>query len=144
MVYKPKDLRVAGVVAEIADRIGGRAGDRTGNVRLAPPDLLTRDGYAWERVHHAAPITDPGEADAFFAALGGWLAILQALGATDFWFDNLIADGSVPRFVDFETAVQPPIGWPDGRPACAVPRGDGATRGRTGPGRDPAAHVPDP
>ena len=119
VVYKPKDLRVAKVVAEIADRIGDRAGDRaddrTGNnVRLASPDPLIRDGYAWERVHHTAPIADPGEADAFFAALGGWLAVLQALGATDFWFDNLIADGPIPRFVDFETAVQPPIGWPDG------------------------------
>ncbi len=105
VVYKPKDLRVARAVAEIAGRID--------DPRLAPPSVLVRDGYAWERMHHAEPIADSGEADAFYRALGGWLALLQALGATDFWFDNLIAEGATPRFIDFETVVQPPPTWLD-------------------------------
>ena len=106
VVYKPKDLRVAVAVGEIADRLTG-----TG---LAPPATLARDGYAWEPVYEAHPIAGRGEADAFYGALGGWLALLQALGGSDFWFDNLIADGAVPRFVDFETAVQPPLVRPAG------------------------------
>ena len=105
VVYKPKDLRVADAVGDLARELGGG---------LAPPDLVTREGYAWERVHAPRRIADAGEADAFFGALGGWLALLQALGGNDFWLDNLIADGATPRFIDFETAVQPPPDWPDG------------------------------
>ena len=125
VVYKPKDLRIAAVVGEIAGRLDGAT--------LAAPALLVRDGYAWEPVFEARPIAGRDEADAFFAALGGWLALLQALNANDFWFDNLIADGAVPRFIDFETAVQPPLSLPDGTPlgeematlAGALPIGTG-------------------
>lgn len=106
VVYKPKDLRVATAVGEIAGRL-----KETG---LAPPAPLIRNGYAWERVYETAPLAGGDDANAFFGALGGWLALLQALGGTDFWFDNLIACGRIPRFVDFETAVQPPPHWPGG------------------------------
>ena len=108
VVYKPKDLRIAAAVGEIAGWLDGAA--------LAAPALLARDGYAWEPVYEAHPIAGRDEADAFFAALGGWLALLQALNANDFWFDNLIADGAAPRFIDFETVVQPPGGWLHGSP----------------------------
>ena len=108
VVYKPKDLRIAAAVGEIAGRLDGAA--------LAAPALLARDGYAWEPVYEAHPLAGRDEADAFFAALGGWLALLQALNANDFWFDNLIADGAAPRFIDFETVVQPPGGWLHGSP----------------------------
>ena len=103
VVYKPKDLRVAPIVGQVAVRTGGHG--------LAPPEMLLRGEYAWEPVHEVTPLSDRGDAEAYFGALGGWLAVLQALGASDFWFDNLIADGRVPRFIDFETAVQPPLDW---------------------------------
>ena len=112
VVYKPKDLRIAAAVGDLARELGGG---------LAPPDPIARDGYAWEPVHAPRPVADAGEADAFFGALGGWLALLQTLGGNDFWLDNLIADGPTPRFIDFETAVQPPPDWPDGiRPLDAA------------------------
>ena len=107
VVYKPKDLRVAMTIAEIVHRI-----DEPG---LVPPSVLIRDGYAWEPVHEAHPISDESDADRFFEALGGWLALVQGLGGNDFWFDNLIADGPVPRFIDFETTVLPPLDWTNGR-----------------------------
>ena len=112
-VYKPKDLRVATAVGDLARDLGGG---------LAPPEPITRDGYAWEPVRAPRPIAAAGEADAFFGALGGWLALLEALSGNDFWLDNLIADGATPRFIDFETAVQPPLDWPDGlRPLAPEP-----------------------
>ena len=107
VVYKPKDLRIATAVGEIAGRLDGAA--------LAVPAVLTRDGYAWEQVYETHPIAGREEADAFFRALGGWLALLHALNGNDFWFDNLIADGATPRFIDFETAVQPPANWSHGK-----------------------------
>ncbi len=104
VVYKPKDLRIAGLVGELA-----RALDVPG---VETTDLVLRDGYAWERAYEARPLAAPGEADGFFRALGAWQALLQALGGNDFWFDNLLADGAVPRFLDYETAAQPETPWP--------------------------------
>ena len=115
-VFKPKDLRVAAAVGEIAGELG--AG-------LAPPGVIVRGDYAWEPVHSARPLPERGDADAFYAALGGWLALLQGLGAIDFWFDNLIADGATPRFIDFETAAQPAHRW-SGR--AGLPGGAAAAR----------------
>ena len=105
VAFKPKDLRVASAVADIVRRFGGQG--------MKPPELLTRGDYAWEPVYEARPLgaDDDREADAFYGALGGWLALLQPLDAVDFWFDNLIAEGAVPRFIDFETAAQPPPIW---------------------------------
>ena len=99
VVYKPKDLRVAAAVREIAVQVGEPGVDG--------PSMLLRDGYAWEAEYQARPVAAPEDADAFYRALGGWLALLQGLGAVDFWFDNLIAEGATPRFIDFETAIQP-------------------------------------
>ena len=109
VVYKPKDLRITAAVGEIARRMG--------DVGLVPPETVLRGEYAWEPVYEGSPIADEDEADAFFRALGAWLAILQGLGGNDFWFDNLIAQGPVPRFIDFETAVQPPADWTAQLPA---------------------------
>ncbi len=104
VVYKPKDLRIAAATGDIVGMLD--------SVELAPPSILTRAGYAWEREYAPQPLRDAGDADRFYRSLGGWLALLQTLNASDFWFDNLIADGATPRFVDFETVLQPPVAWP--------------------------------
>lgn len=106
VVFKPKDIRIADAVGRIARNIE--------DASLAAPSLLLRDGYAWEKRYEVGPIAHAREADSFYRSLGGWLSLLQTLGAIDFWFDNLIAEGHVARFVDFETAVQPPHEFPNG------------------------------
>ena len=106
VVYKPKDLRIVGLVGELA-----RALDMPG---VEATEIVLRDGYAWEPVYEARPLAAPGDAADFYRALGGWQALLQVLGGNDFWFDNLLADGATPRFIDYETAVQPEIPWPAG------------------------------
>ena len=106
VVFKPKDLRIAAAVGQIAGMLR--------SVNLQPPAVTVRQGYAWEKEHSPGPVADAAEADAFYRSLGGWLALLQSMNAADFWFDNLIADGATPRFIDFETALQPPLDWPVG------------------------------
>ena len=113
VVYKPKDLRIAGLVGELA-----RALNMPGVEATA---IVLRDGYAWEPAYEARPLGSPGEAAGFYRALGGWQALLQVLGGNDFWLDNLLADGATPRFVDYETAVQPDAPWPEG--AASLPDG---------------------
>ena len=123
VVYKPKDLRIAGLVGELA-----RALDVPG---VEATEIVLRGGYAWERAYEARPLRAPGEAAGFFHALGSWQALLQVLGGNDFWFDNLLADGATPRFIDYETAVQPERSWPGG--AARLPD-DLAARMRLLPG----------
>ena len=106
VVYKPKDLRVVTAVGEIVRALDEPA--------MAANEIHTRDGYAWERFYEPRPLAERADADVFFGALGGWQALLQVLSGTDFWFDNLLADGATPRFIDFETAVQPMMPWPHG------------------------------
>ena len=106
VVYKPKDLRIVGLVGELARML-----DMPG---VEATEIVLRDGYAWEPVYQARPLGAPGEAADFYRALGGWQALLQVLGGNDFWFDNLLAEGATPRFIDYETAVQPEFSWPDG------------------------------
>ncbi len=105
VVYKPKDLRITTAVGEIIRQL-----DEPG---LVPPETLNRDGYAWEPMYQQSPLARQSDAASFFGALGSWLALLQVLGGNDFWFDNLIADGAIPRFIDFETVTQPAWRWPD-------------------------------
>lgn len=99
VVYKPKDLRVASAAGNVVAFLGYDG--------LAAPNLLFREGYAWDEFHKSAPIAGKPDADTFYGALGSWLALLQVCGGLDFWFDNLIAEGKTARFIDFETAAQP-------------------------------------
>ena len=124
VVFKPKDMRVAQAVGDVASQIQA--------VPLARPFLVLGDGYAWERFHQSRALANAPEADSFYRSLGGWLFLLHAMGATDFWFDNLIADGATPRFVDFETAVQPFGGWPEGAVRPLVGRGKHRIEGSPG------------
>ena len=113
VVFKPKDLRIALAVGEIVGLLD--------SVELPSPSMMSAAGYAWEKEYTARPISDAQDAERFYRSLGGWLALLQALNASDFWFDNLIADAGTPRFVDFETALQPSLDWPSGvRPLADV------------------------
>ena len=119
VVFKPKDLRVAGAIGEIASRMEA--------VSLSAPHLLLRDGYAWERYYEHHPLGGFDEAKTFYRSLGGWTYLLQALGGIDFWFDNLIAAGAIPQFVDFETGIQPAFEWPGAmRPLVGI--GDRSAR----------------
>ena len=114
VVYKPKDLRVMDTVRTCA----GILADATGNP-LDLPDQATMAGYAWQACVGPRPLCETEDAARFWWNLGGWLGLLQILGAVDFWFDNLLAVGDRPFFVDFETALQPAL-FPVPEPAATT------------------------
>ncbi len=103
LVYKPKDLRLTAAVLQLLLELTPQDGQPS----LATPDIVVRGSYAWEEFVAQGECTAPSEVEDFYFRLGGWLRLLQLLGGQDFWFDNLIAVGASPMFIDFEMAIQP-------------------------------------
>jgi lantibiotic modifying enzyme len=70
-------------------------------------DALAGNGYGWTRHVRPAPLPAADRAGAYFHRLGGLLALLHLVRATDMHHENLIADGDQPLLVDVETLFQP-------------------------------------
>ena len=104
VVYKPKDLagtRAAGrLLRELFD-----AQPAHGKFVPLAPEFLRRRGYGWERRVVARECDSTAEVETFYRRLGAWLFLLQLLNGNDFWYDNLIACGDMPTFIDYETVV---------------------------------------
>ena len=103
VVYKPKpmaaDLELQSLTAWL-------------NARGAEPPLrclevVERGDYGWMEAVSPRPCVTPEEVERFHERQGGWLALLYALEATDFHYENLVAEGEHPVPIDFETLFQP-------------------------------------
>ena len=105
VVYKPKDLRIGAAFMEIVAFLNAEGLDPPLHTRLIVP----RDGYAWEEYVDAAPCGSRGDVERFYVRIGMMLRLLQLLEGRDFWFDNLIAHGEQPVFVDLEMLLQPRV-----------------------------------
>jgi type 2 lantibiotic biosynthesis protein LanM len=109
VVYKPKALAVDVHMQELLRWLNAR-GDH------APFRILTIldcGSYGW--VEFVAP-QDCSSAEAvgrFYERQGGYLALLYALEATDFHYENLIAAGEHPILIDLESLFHPRLGGLD-------------------------------
>jgi type 2 lantibiotic biosynthesis protein LanM len=102
VVYKPKDLRVSARFQDLLTDLE----DSGFSPRLAVRTILPRGGYAWEEFVAHAPCETESDVRDYYVRMGALARVLQLLGARDFWFDNLIAAGSQPAFIDLETVIQ--------------------------------------
>src|SRR5262249_26293281 len=71
--------------------------------------VLDREEYGWMEFAAAEPCQTPAEVARFHERLGGLLAVLYALAATDCHYENLIAAGEHPVVVDLESLFHPQI-----------------------------------
>jgi type 2 lantibiotic biosynthesis protein LanM len=105
LVYKPRSLAVEAHFQEILAWVnvqGGHQGFRT----LA---VLDRGEYGWMEFAAAEPCPSAAAVARFHERLGGLLAVLYSLAATDCHFENLIAAGEHPVVVDLESLFHPQI-----------------------------------
>jgi len=103
IVYKPKSLAIDGHFQETLAWLNSRG--------CAPPlrtlGILDRGAYGWvEYVEHRG-CRSVDEIQRFYQRLGGYLALLYALNASDFHLENLIAAGEYPMLIDLETLFNP-------------------------------------
>ncbi len=116
IVYKPHSLAGDAHFAQLVAWLNAR-GQRP---PLRAPAVLTRGDYGWMEFVPFAPCREPAEIARFYRRQGSWLALLFALAANDFHFENLIASGEHPVPVDLESLFQPRLTAPDEASADAV------------------------
>jgi type 2 lantibiotic biosynthesis protein LanM len=103
IVYKPKSLAVDVHFQELLTWINQKS-DR-------PPfrtlKILDRGTYGWVEFIAAQGCTSLEEIQRFYERQGGYLALLYAIQATDFHYENLIAAGEHPVLIDLESLFHP-------------------------------------
>src|SRR5207247_8717689 len=75
--------------------------------------LLLRHTEGGSEFTPAGRCTSVEQVSRFYERQGGYLALLYALEATDFHFENLIASGEHPVLVDLEALFHPRTGGSD-------------------------------
>lgn len=108
LVYKPKSLAVDVHFQELLTWLNQR-GDH-------PPfrilSVLDRGDHGWVEFAHAAACESEAQLSRFYERQGAYIALLYALEATDFHYENLIAAGEHPVLVDLEALFTPLIEKP--------------------------------
>lgn len=99
VVYKPRSLAVDIKFQNLLTWLNER-GDH-------PPfrtlKILNRETHGWVEFVKAQDCSSEEEIARFYERQGGYLALLYALQAVDFHFENLIASGEHPVLIDLES-----------------------------------------
>jgi len=103
LVYKPRPMAVDARFQELLDWVNAQGESLTFR-RLA---VLDRGEYGWMEYAAPAGCATAGEVALYHRRLGGLLALLYALEATDLHYENLIAAGDQPVVVDLESLFHP-------------------------------------
>lgn len=104
LVYKPRSLAVEAHFQDLLAWINSLGGPG-----LRTLGVLDRGDHGWMEFAAFEPCRSPEEVARFHERLGGLLAVLYALAATDCHHENLIASGGHPVVVDLESLFHPQI-----------------------------------
>ncbi|HEY4593836.1 MAG TPA: type 2 lanthipeptide synthetase LanM, partial [Thermoanaerobaculia bacterium] len=104
LVYKPRSLAVEAHFQELLAWINSLGGPG-----LRTLGVLDRGDHGWMEFAAFEPCRSLQEVACFHERLGGLLAVLYALAATDCHHENLIAAGEHPVVVDLESLFHPQI-----------------------------------
>jgi type 2 lantibiotic biosynthesis protein LanM len=103
LVYKPRPMAVDAHFQELLAWIEAK----DANLCFRRLTVLDRGEYGWMEYVAAAGCASAAEVALYHRRLGGLLAILYALEATDLHYENLIAAGDQPVVVDLESLLHP-------------------------------------
>jgi type 2 lantibiotic biosynthesis protein LanM len=109
LVYKPRSMAVDLHFQELLTWINER-GDHPPFLTLRIHDSGT---HGWSEYVAASGCDARQELVRFYERQGGYLAILYALEAVDFHYENLIASGEHPVLVDLESLFHPRLVQPE-------------------------------
>lgn len=105
VVYKPRSLAVDLHFQQLLSWLNQRGNHPS----FRTLKILNQGTHGWVEFVAAHGCNDPKAIQHFYERQGGYLALLYAIEATDFHFENLIAAGEHPILVDLETLFQPRI-----------------------------------
>src|ERR1019366_5383455 len=116
IVYKPRALTVDVHFQQLLTWLNER-GDHPPCQTLK---VLDRGNHGWTEFIQARGCSSAEEVQRFYERQGAYLALLYALEAADFHFENLIAAGEHPMLLDLEALFHPRVGGQDLRDAQQV------------------------
>ena len=103
LVYKPHSLSVDAHFGKLLAWLN----EQGSHPPLRGVRVLDMGNYGWAEFLPTKGCTTLEEVDRFYKRIGGYLALLYALEATDFHLENLIACGESPVLVDLEALFHP-------------------------------------
>lgn len=103
LVYKPRDLSMEDAWHGLANWLA-RAG---APVELGAARAWPRPGYGWMEFVEGGTEIAADRSALFFRRVGGLLAIMRWLRASDMHEENIVARDAVPVPIDLETVLQP-------------------------------------
>ncbi|HEU5375876.1 MAG TPA: type 2 lanthipeptide synthetase LanM family protein [Ktedonobacteraceae bacterium] len=110
LVYKPRPLAIDVHFQELLTWFNAQGCQPT----FRTFKLLNRETHGWCEFIIPTSCESQEEIERFYQRLGGYLAVLYALEATDFHAENLIAAGEHPMLIDLESLFQPRAEIPRG------------------------------
>jgi type 2 lantibiotic biosynthesis protein LanM len=109
LVYKPRSLAVEAHFQELLAWINSLGDEGSNHPGFRTLGVLDRGDHGWMEFADYEPCRSREEVARFHERLGGLLAVLYALAATDCHYENLIAAGEHPVVVDLESLFHPQI-----------------------------------
>jgi type 2 lantibiotic biosynthesis protein LanM len=99
LVYKPRSLSVDQHFQQLLIWLNSKGM----NPPFRPTQILSRVDHGWSEFVSSGTCRTEKEIADFYERQGCYLAVLYALNAVDFHYENLIADGAHPILIDLET-----------------------------------------
>ena len=103
LVYKPRSLAIDAHFQELLEWLN----EQGCQPPFRPFKLLNKGAYGWCEFLSVRGCDTKKEVERFYRRMGGYLALLYVLEATDFHAENLMAVGEHPMFIDLESLFQP-------------------------------------
>ena len=98
LVYKPKSLAAEVRFQELLEWCNKRGASPA----LRTLQIVDRGDHSWVEFIDKATCQSPDEVRRFYERQGAYLALLYVVAATDLHFENLVAAGEHPMFIDLE------------------------------------------
>ena len=82
------------------------------NISYEYPNIMVCNNYSWQSFVHQKKCQNISDLQNYYYSLGTQAFLLYLLNANDMHFENLIASGNSPIFIDLETILQTVIDSP--------------------------------
>lgn len=102
LLYKPRSLAIDTQFSALLDWL-----NRHCELDLAVANHIDRGAYGWVEFIACRDCFDGAQIDGYYRRLGGLLALLYVLEATDFHYENIIACADQPVLIDLESVFRP-------------------------------------
>lgn len=104
VVYKPKNGRITKAYNIFLDWI-----NRNKPLGDYKYEILEKGDYHWLQFINYKECRSKNELQSYYIRAGGLLCVSYLLNASDFHYENIIANGATPILIDHETVIQPKI-----------------------------------